>query len=353
MIENLEKPIPVMIVGLGRIASLLEDDPLREKPCTHAGAIVANTDCALVAGADIDEGRRSCFAKRYDVPVYADAAMMLKKEGEGGNPCKIFIIATHPDSHAYYCNLAAAMRIPVVICEKPLADSLRSARKIAELTSKPARCGQRLTSQLDAGNTQMKIITNHERRYAQDYRCAKSIIDEGKLGRLLSARASLFMGISHRLIDVLWHDGTHLVDAIMFLSGRKLKHKKCFGDSLASTNGTAYLQGALVRHGESSVPCLIESGAGRDHLIFEIEFSFSKGRLRIGNGLFEVWESSECAYAQGFRSLSKVQASFEGKTGYFSGLVQDAVRCVREENHLPDSSAADGLAVIEYLHSIR
>jgi predicted dehydrogenase len=344
MLENSEKPVSVMIVGLGRIASLLEDDPLREKPCTHAGAVAANPDCALISGADIDEDRRACFAKRYDVPVYADAGTMLKKEGEGGHPCQIFIIATHPDSHAYYCNLAAAMRVPVVICEKPLADSLRSARKIASLSrAKPGYCGQGAP----------KIITNHERRYAQDYRRAKSIIDDGKLGRLLSARASLCMGISRRLIDVLWHDGTHLVDAIMFLSGRKLIHKKRFGDSLASTNGTAYLQGTLEKQGEPDVPCLIESGAGRDHLVFEIEFSFSKGRLRIGNGLFEVWESGECAYAQGFRSLNKVQGSFEGKTGYFSGLVQDAVRCVREENHLPDSSAADGLAVIEYLHSIR
>ncbi|GHV88670.1 hypothetical protein AGMMS50267_10300 [Spirochaetia bacterium] len=40
------KKIPVAIIGLGRIASLLEDDRLREKPCTHAGAITANPDCS-------------------------------------------------------------------------------------------------------------------------------------------------------------------------------------------------------------------------------------------------------------------------------------------------------------------
>ena len=32
------------IAGLGRIGSILEDDRLREKPCTHAGAIKRNRE---------------------------------------------------------------------------------------------------------------------------------------------------------------------------------------------------------------------------------------------------------------------------------------------------------------------
>jgi hypothetical protein len=40
--------ISAAIVGLGRIAGMLEEDSLREKPCTHAGAITANSDCVLV-----------------------------------------------------------------------------------------------------------------------------------------------------------------------------------------------------------------------------------------------------------------------------------------------------------------
>ena len=40
------------VVGLGRIGSLLEDDRLREKPCTHAGAAAANPGLILCAGKD-------------------------------------------------------------------------------------------------------------------------------------------------------------------------------------------------------------------------------------------------------------------------------------------------------------
>jgi hypothetical protein len=94
-------------------------------------------------------------------------------------------------------------------------------------------------------------------------------------------------------------------------------------------------------------------GAGRDHLVFEMEFSCEWGRLRIGNGVFEVWESVESPYAEGFRSLKHTADVFEGPTGYFANMVKDAAACVREAERQPLSSAADGLRVIEYLNSVK
>ncbi|MDR2576146.1 MAG: Gfo/Idh/MocA family oxidoreductase [Treponema sp.] len=353
--------INVAIVGLGRIASLLEEDSLREKPCTHAGAITANADCGLAAGCDIDEERRNLFTRKWQVPVYADAAEMLRVHKP-----QILTIATHPDSHYHYCRLAADLGVKAVICEKPLAGNIREARKITRL----------------AENGPV-IITNHERRYAEDYIRAKAILNSGKLGGLLSARAVLYMGRTQRLLDVLWHDGTHLADAIMFLTGMSLKHKKRWGAKLSANAGTAWLEAELGTRGQglgtrdrcllskrekntqclqtktpvpspqSPVPIIIEIGAGRDHLVFEMEFSCEKGRLRIGNGVFEVWESVPSPYAEKFRSLRQTDETFSGPTGYFANMVKDAVACVKEPGRLPRSSAADGLRVIEYLNSIK
>ena len=316
------------IVGLGRIASLLEDDSRREKPCTHAGAISTNGNCKLVAGCDIAEERRGLFAKRWSVPVYSDAKEMIQRQ----NP-EILVVATHPDSHYYYCRLAAAHSVPVVVCEKPLADTLFSARKIAK--------------------QDVTIITNHERRYSADYLKAKNILATYKLGTILSIRAVIYMGMNKRLLDVLWHDGTHLADAIMFLTGLALKHRRHWGAKLNQTSGTAWLQGEMVSTGAESIPVIIEIGAKRDHLAFELEFSCTKGRLRIGNGIFEIWESGESPYAEKFRSLVKTCGTFEGPTAYFSNMIADAVSCVLEPGRKPVSSAGDGLAVIEYLHSVK
>jgi predicted dehydrogenase len=321
--------IPVAIIGLGRIASLLEDDALREKPCTHAGAAAANPDCSLVAGCDADPERRRLFAERWGAAVYADAGAMLEAHKPG-----IVHIATHPDSHYRYCALACRRGVPVAVCEKPLADTLRSARKIAAL----------------GGPT--RIIVNHERRYAADYRKARAILEEERLGPLLSVRAALYMGRTRRLLDQLWHDGTHLADAAMFLAGATLRHRRRLGAKLHSRTGTAWLEGHLEK-GPERLPFLMELGAGRDHLVFELEFSCARGRLRIGNGIFEAWESAESPYAEGFRSLQRTGDAFEGPTRYFAAMVEDAVACCRDPARQPRSGAHDGLRVIEYLHSIQ
>jgi predicted dehydrogenase len=331
--------IKTALVGLGRIASLLEDDALREKPCTHAGAITANPGCRLVAGADIDAERRRLFAGRWNVPVYEEAAAMLAEHKPD-----ILHIATHPDSHYDYCRLAARYGVSVAVCEKPLADSLSKARKIAALQK----------------NNSIRIITNHERRYSADYIEAAVILREKLLGKILSAKAVLYMGpfgprmlpagplSDRRLIDVLWHDGTHLVDALMFLTGALPVHKKRWGAKLSSCSGTAWLAGFL----DSETPYVMEIGAGRDHVAFEFEFSCERGRLRIGNAVFEVWESAPSPYAEKFRSLKKTRDGFDGPTGYFANMVSDAVACAADPGLQPRSSAVDGLRVIEFLHKL-
>jgi predicted dehydrogenase len=328
--------IPAVIIGLGRIASLLEDDALREKPCTHAGAIAASPCLSLAAGCDADEERRRLFAGRWGAPVYADAEEMLLRHKPG-----LLVVATHPDSHYRYCRLAADRGVPVVICEKPLADTLGRARKIAGLRG-------------------LRIITNHERRYSADYIRAKAILSRapgegGSLGPLLSVRALLYMGEKRRLVDVLWHDGTHLADALMFLTGGTLKHRRHWGAKLGSRSGTAWLEGLInpPKAGGAPVPFVMEIGAGRDHLVFELEFSCARGRLRIGNGVFEVWESAGSPYAEKFRSLMRTDETFEGKTGYFAAMMADAAACLAERERRPVSSAADGLAVIRYLASVK
>jgi predicted dehydrogenase len=328
--------IRAAIIGLGRIASLLEDDSLREKPCTHAGAIAANGDFLLASGTDIDEERRRLFAERWGVPVYEDAAEMLRAETP-----RVLVIATHPGSHERYCRLAAAYRVPLVICEKPLAGSLGAARRIARLARNASRGGP-------------VIMVNHERRYSLDYISARETIAEGRLGSLLAADAVLYMGKERRLLDALWHDGTHLADAIMYLTGMAMKHGKSWGAPLVSRGGTAWLAGTLGPAGRAKdkIPFVIELGAGRDHLVFEMSFSFERGRLRIGNGIFEVWESEPSPYAEKFRSLKKTACGFAGPTGYFANMIKDAAACVQDPARQPVSGAADGLEVIKYLSSV-
>ncbi|MDR3312140.1 MAG: Gfo/Idh/MocA family oxidoreductase [Spirochaetaceae bacterium] len=328
---NTPPPVPAAVIGLGRIASLLEDDPLREKPCTHAGAITATTGLVLAAGADHDPARCAAFAARWGCPVFRDPEKMLRER----HP-QVVHIATHPDSHLFYAALAEKHGVPVVVCEKPLADTLAAARRIAAIHRR--------------GRT--RIIVNHERRYSANYRRMKTLIAGGSLGKPLSVKATLYMGRSRRLLDVLWHDGTHLIDAAAFLTGGTPHYKSRTNTLLRGKTGSAFFYGTLAVEGKRALPLAIEAGAGRDHLVFELDISLEMGRVRIGNGIYEVWESVESPYAQGFRALQRRSDGFTGPTGYFTNMAADALGCAQDGRKAPLSSAEDGLRVITFLSQI-
>jgi predicted dehydrogenase len=322
------RKIRCAIVGLGRIGSILEDDVLREKPCTHAGAIAAVSGCLLAGGADTNPERRKLFARRWDCPaVYAGAEEMLQSVKPD-----ILHIATHPDSHLYYAQLAAKYGVPVAVCEKPLADTLSAAKKIARLHEQG----------------KITILTNHERRYSADYIQARARVSSGRYGKLLSVTAKLCFGKTRRLISQLIHDGTHLVDAIAFLAGGYPEKPEAHGN-LNKKKGTAFI-GSRIRG--SGVPVFIESGAERNYFAFEIDLAFSEGRIRIGNGLYEEYESKTSPYYEGFRSLVKKETKPFTKTGYFLSMMKDAAACVRDLERTPVSGATDGYKALQFILSL-
>ncbi|MCX7786598.1 MAG: Gfo/Idh/MocA family oxidoreductase [Spirochaetes bacterium] len=320
--------IPCAIIGLGRIGSLLEADPLREKPCTHAGAIVDNPQCHLVGGYDIDSGRRAQFAETWKVPTdFSSAEVMM----DTLHPM-IVHIATHPDSHAYYVELAARKNVKVVVCEKPLADSLTHAQRIVRLHR----------------SKKIKVLTNHERRYSLDYLHTQKRIQEKAMGNLLSIYGRLYFGRTTTLATQMLHDGTHLVDIISFLVGSRLKQPTVEGN-LHKKKGTAFIHTKSVRGG---IPICIEVGAERDHLVFELILSFTSGRIEIGNGFYREYGSKESPFYEGYRSLIPQSAPTFHETGYFRNMMSDAVACALDPDRYPISSAEHGAEALRFILSL-
>ena len=58
------KPYTALVVGAGRIGSTMEEDPLRPKPATHAGAWNQEPGASLLGFVDHDPGAllRACQA---------------------------------------------------------------------------------------------------------------------------------------------------------------------------------------------------------------------------------------------------------------------------------------------------
>jgi predicted dehydrogenase len=314
------------IAGLGRIGSMLEDDRLREKPASHAGAIRANRDCLLVAGCDPREDRRSAFARRWGCRnVYPTLQEMLR-----AHELDILHVASPAETHLDLLRTAAAGRLPLVICEKPLAPGLPAAREALRL------CSQSGTV----------LMVNHERRYSRDYLRARSLIGAGELGELVSITARLYMGRNRPITDLLWEDGGHLIDIIRFLTGAELEVQEAMGN-LASRSAVAW-----VRFRSGPVSGILELSNRFQALVFELDLDLSRGRLRIGNGLFEAWRSEPSPYYEGFHSLKRARVEAFRTTGYFSGMLADAVAVLRHPGRRPVSAGEDGLAAVEAIDRI-
>jgi predicted dehydrogenase len=314
------------IAGLGRIGSALEDDRLREKPASHAGAIRANRDCSLEAGCDPREDRREAFARRWGCrSVYATLEQMLRR-----HELDILHVASPAETHAELLRIAAAERVPLIVCEKPLAHSVEAARQAVQ----------------SCGNSGTVLMVNHERRYSRDYLQARRLIREGGLGEPLCLWARLYMGRNRPIADVLWEDGTHMLDIIRFLTGSEIAALEVAGN-VASRSEVLRV---WFRAGE--VFGTLEVCNRFEALVFELDVSLSRGRVRIGNGLFEVWRSGPSPFYEGFNSLKRIRARRSRRTGYFSGMLADAVAAVRNQGRRPVCTGEDGLAAVEVIDRI-
>lgn len=325
-----ERSLPVAFVGLGRIASLLEDDPLREKPASHAGAVRAHPACRIVGGYDREPARVRAFAERWGTEPFPSFRQMLAMTSP-----RIVVIATHPDSHEHYVAAAARAGVPVVVCEKPVAHRLASARRIAAWERR--------------GPT--RIVVNHERRFSRDYVLAREALRDQYFGDLQAVTARLFFGRDARHDRVFLHDGTHLVDAINFLTDGSLRLRRRVG-RYRSSRSSVFFHGQ-VRRATGTVPVVIEVGAGRDYLHLETTVSCRSGEIVVGNGLFRWSESQPSPYYSAYRSLVSLHRRPPEPTGYFAGVVAEAVRLARDPSARSRSSAADGLAAMREIARAR
>ena len=318
--------IKCAIIGLGRIGSSLEDDKLREKPASHTGAITSNPDCVLAGGCDIDQTKREIFQKRWNCPLVSENPEELFQK----TLPDILHIATPPETHFQIIEKALKFKIPVIICEKPLAENLKTAKKITRLASK-----------FDS-----IILVNHERRYSLDYIHAKKKIEACDFGILNSIQAKVYMGKNRIPRDVLWDDATHMFDILRFLTGRDFCRIKSFGypDKKASFISVHALLG--------EIPLFIEIASNKDYLSFEMELNFSKGLIKIGNGIYEEYKSGKSPYYENFNSLSKTESPVFEKTNYFSGMMKDAVKVFQDKKKKPVSSVYDAFKTIEVMTEI-
>lgn len=314
------------IVGLGRIASLYEEDARAKVfyPClTHAGSYARHPAVEMVCGADIDAERRRRFGAQWGVAkLYSDYRQMLAE-----NSLDILSVCTHPETHLEILQ-AARKSVPVIFCEKPFTRGTAEIEAVA-----------RWTEQDDA-----KITINLYREYDKSHLQVRSLLQRGEYGAI--QRVNCYIGKGLRNM------GTHLLGYLIHTLGapeRITVLDRRYSPAAREYSYDVY----LVFPGD--IPCLIQSCDFDKFRLFEMDFVCTEGRIQIlDEGLkIVVWEAGENRAETGARELRRVRRGIRSTIGYaLGGAVAQLVRLAGAPELIPAVSPQRYLVIQRVIEEI-
>ena len=278
------------VIGLGRIASLFEDDPKRVHPCTHAGALEKLDNVELVSGAARSEQSALRFKERWNLEnVYTDYVEMVEKERPD-----IVGIATNPETHAEIVEKIAGMGVRGILCEKPIALSLEDA--------------DRMITACKDNNVVLMVM--HNRRFNSLYRQAKRIIENGEIGTVNSI-VGICQGCKPNknwqsdFEGPLLHDATHLFDILRYLFGdvEYVQSAVEKSDAKAKVEDLAY----SILHFKNGIYAVTLVNERTDYMRFELEIQGSLGKIVIATNEARLYKVFDSPYSSGFKELKEVE----------------------------------------------
>jgi len=308
------------IVGCGRIGCFFDDEqPKRTGIWTHAGAYTASPRTRLIAVADVDPSARDRAAHRWGITrMYPDVASLLQHER-----VDILSVCTPSDTHADMIRAAAASGVSAVWCEKPMTATLTDADELIAREKLPI------------------VAVNHIRRWDRAYQQTKTLVEQGRLGTIVSAVAWYTHGVANI--------GSHMIDVLRFLLG-EVEWVCAVGGKADQPDPT--LSGLVVF--ASGVVCHLV-GCGSGMLLFELELVGTDARLRISqNGRrIEFWRVETSPRYAGYREPGSCEVIWEGEDGQrMLTALNDLVRCLDDQG-TPRCTAEDGLKAVEVVAALR
>lgn len=327
----------VILIGCGRIGFLLENDPLRKKPCTHAGGALS-AGIAITHAVDIDRSRLEKF--RCSSGISPENCSTHYRELLNRVTPHCVIIATWTESHTDIALFAARRGAEIIVCEKPLSWSLKTAKNLIETCEK----------------TGCRLLVNHERRYDPRYRKAAELLRSGKIGELKTIHGQVLTGPyggSSSLREgggPLLHDGTHMIDIIRYFAGDITEVTGSFQRDSRSSGYEDRAAAWLKTHG--GIDIFLEAGGSRNYFQFEAVISGTEGKIVIGNGYQSLFLSRPSRYYRGFRDLREVNFPAIKNQNCFTELYREVKKLMKNRKNEITSTGRDGYSALEIIHGI-
>ncbi|MDD5090564.1 MAG: Gfo/Idh/MocA family oxidoreductase [Candidatus Wallbacteria bacterium] len=255
------RKVSAALVGLGRIGSLLEADPGRMHPCTHAGALFYFPEkIHVTAAADPQKPRRKAFADKWN---FNGILCRDHKELLARTVPDLLVISTPSDTHFLIAMEAVSLGVRGIILEKPVSLSLKEAGTLKNAVL----------------HTGCLLLVCHDRRFSGQYQAVRRLFKSGSFGPLLALRGELY---THHPLDrsgcnPLLHDGTHLMDIACYLAGKPLWLD--FSSHRPGRSGSKRIEGSVGFAGGVQFRLSLETRAS--YYDCAIELTGSNGRCRL------------------------------------------------------------------------
>ncbi|MCW7508996.1 Gfo/Idh/MocA family oxidoreductase [Leptospira levettii] len=336
--------IKTILIGLGRIASKLEKDPFRKKPCTHMGVLMSpwgKSHFQFVSG--FDSNPKVCLEFQNQWKTQSETVFPGSLVENKSLPIDFAIIATPSHTHEMVAKECLQLGIRNLLIEKPVAMSKKGAMAIARLAK--------------AKNA--KVWINHERRYHPSYLFVRDELKKGNFGIIKSIRASVFTSAKNPGIAFskfgggpLLHDGTHALDLIHWLVGKpKLIHAKMERPKKGMIETRAF----ACFETKQNVEIILDVSGGRDYFQFEIDIHTSSHRIICSNDGFQFFESAPSQLYKGFHSLkSYIPKQFPKpeSSNAFLGIYKEIQSVIHGKSNHMEGTLSENIQILESIESI-
>ncbi len=309
------------VIGLGQVGMLYELDPytLRRYPYpSHTSCYQVHPRTTLVAGCDVDAGKRELFRQRYPAArAYRDAQDMLRTAS-----LDLVSVCVPTPLHATMVRAAVASGVQLVICEKPLGSVVATAADVSELCRK-------------AG---VGLLVNYWRRFDESHQTLRRFITDGVVGQLQHLHGFYGRG--------LLGNGAHLINLWLWLAGPI--------EWVVGVPGPAELPGDSARQvllgftsGATGSLATVSYAAYR---LFETDVLGTAGRITVKNEgldlrLYGIQPNEDVSGARQLIHDGRTIPSTVGMAMY--RLVEAAVDCLDTDQRPLPLDVLETLAVLE------
>lgn len=306
-----------VIIGCGKIGSEYSEDLQIPGINSHAEAFSLSPDIELVGICDTDDTKLHKCQERWGVrSAYSNYQNMIRET----NP-DIISVCTPDSSHfQIITSILKESTTRSIIIEKPLATTVKEARKIISIAQKK----------------NVLLVVNYTRRYAKNHTFIRDLIKIKKsIGKIQTISGFYSKGILH--------NGTHWIDMARFLIGEITSVRGINTRNEKENDPTldAYF------NFESGICGFLHGCDEKAFSIFEMDIVGTLGRIRIldqGNTV-EYYHIVDDPIYSGYRALQLEKIDHQGLGDVLLHLIQDVVTCLNEGTQ-PLCSGNDGLRAI-------